>query len=154
VRSTALVLLAAAFALSLLMTASAQEVVTAEGETISLSFGAREGARTGMTGRVTRTEMVGGSLQTFDIATFEVVSVDAGSSEARLTAVGGGQTVAAGDGVVFDQELRPPARDTGVILIRSNVSGDVAYLDGRRLRRRVRTRCGWRRAATNRPSSG
>ena len=129
--ATAILVLAVCSSASL---AIAQTTTTTiSGDVVDLGLGSRDGVQVGMTGHVTKQEMVGGQLQTFEIARFRVTAVESASCSARLTDVGEGWRVESGMEVVFDQPLRPPALDKTVIVIRSNVSDDVAFVDGRRL---------------------
>ncbi|MCU0293394.1 MAG: tetratricopeptide repeat protein, partial [Thermoanaerobaculaceae bacterium] len=89
---------------------AAQTVVGVAGNQITMSAGARDGVREGMTGKVTSTETIGGKLTTLDVAYFRVTRVDAASAQAVLTEVGSGARITAGMGVTFNQPLvRPTA---------------------------------------------
>jgi len=111
----------------------AVEIAAATGDEITLDVGSDDGVRTGMTGRVMTRQSVGGTVKSFEIAQFEITAVEPSRSTATLTQVGAGWTVEPGMDLVFDQSLSAPAPGTGTIVIRSNVLGDVAFFEGRRL---------------------
>ena len=88
----------------------AQGRVTAKsGDTVTLSVGARDGAKVGMRGEVLMTMQAGGREQTFAIATFEVTGVREGSSAARLLQVGENFQVMQGMTIRMSQPLVKPA---------------------------------------------
>jgi len=85
-----------------------QSVVGVAGRQVTVSVGLRDGVRVGMTGTVTQRMSVGGREEVLEVARFVVEGVQESRSTVRLTEVGGGFTVGAGDGVVFDQALVRP----------------------------------------------
>jgi hypothetical protein len=94
--------------LALTQISTAQITTAVSGDTLTIGVGTRDGVRVGMTGRITKQEMVGGQLQTFEIARFEVTGVSSSSCTAQLTDVGAGWQVEPGMEVSFDQKLVPP----------------------------------------------
>ena len=93
----------------------AQTIESTSSDSLTLSVGSSEGVQVGMSGRITKQEMVGGQLQTFEIARFRVTQVEPSSCTATLTEVGSGWSVEPGMEVVFDQPLvapKPTARAT------------------------------------------
>jgi len=113
--------------------AGAAEIVSVSGGEVTIPVGSRDGVRVGMTGKVTTTQMVSGRMMTLEVATFSVVAVAEGTCVARLVKVGTGWTIQEGMGVVFDPPSGQPGSDKGTINVRSNVTGDMVYLDGKML---------------------
>jgi len=99
---------------------------SSKGSTITITVGASAGVRVGMTGKVTSTESIGGTLTTIEVAYFRVTRVEAASAQAVLTEVGGGDArIVAGMALVFDQPLaRPPTAAP----LRPASEGDAAAL--------------------------
>ena len=111
----------------------AQHLVSSAGDSsIVIDAGSSAGIRADMTGQIMTSQVIAGGIHSLWIADFRVVSADLDRCEAKLTKLGPGWRVESGMAVVFDQTLSPEP-DSGVIIIRSNVAGDVAWIDGRRL---------------------
>ena len=113
--------------------ASAASITAVEGNRLTINEGTETGVSEGMTGAVITEQSVGGSVRSFEIARFEITSVGRTFSTAFLIQTGAGWTVETGMRVSFDQPSAPPQSTTATLEIRSNVSGDIAFLDGRRL---------------------
>ncbi len=96
--------------------AGAQGRITGRsGANITLSVGARDGVRAGMTGEVILVTSVGDRIKRVPIAVFRVQATDSASSRAVLTDIGGGfeDVVGAGLEVEFSQPLvRPTPQPT------------------------------------------
>lgn len=110
---------------------SQQQVAGVKGSSIELSVGSDSGVRPDMTGRVLSTEVVAGSVENFEVATFVVMYVERSRCTARVTELGEGWELSPGMAVEFDQPLLQPTKNTSTVVIRSNVGGDTAYIDGR-----------------------
>ena len=83
-------------------------IISIQGDQLTLDVGSAQGVRVGMSGKITKQEMVAGQLQTFDIAKFEVTQVRTSVCMAKVTGIGAGWNLEPGMNIIFDQPLVAP----------------------------------------------
>jgi formylglycine-generating enzyme required for sulfatase activity len=95
--------------LLLALPAWAQSVIRVGEGSVTLSVGASEGVRRGMTGKLATSETVSGQRVDVFVAEFEVTEVRESSSTARVTRGSPGE-IRVGFRAIFNQRLEPPPK--------------------------------------------